>query len=339
MLRNLVTRNVEGISKISLLAANEAGEVSLLHSFFVTGSSACDYSASSLYALRGEIPTEGLPTVVRLEALHFAANSEFLGTARLEFTNHLNGVESALPRDLESEAHDVVAETDEGCRAVRSRGIAFVPRQTATVVLDGNPSPTVATVCCSAYEALLKEDQAFEGGLEWLQASFTAQADGAFRCRTYRDPTVVDISPNSFLSHVLDRHLREYFPGQFLPAATEAELERIRGGGDRTDEEAGYLTADSAGALLSAGGVAGEARGESGRRYERERESSGSGTDPGPRSLFRPRPCQRHRHRHRRHVAGRRSSATRRSPTRQSSGTGSRGGGSGRRGSTRRTSG
>ena len=100
-------------------------------------------------------------------------------------------------------------------------------------MLDGNPSPTVATVCCSAYEALLKEDRAFEGGLEWLQASFTAQANGTFNVRTYHDPTVVDVPPNSFLSHVLGIHLREHFPGQYLPAATEADLERIRG--ERSD--------------------------------------------------------------------------------------------------------
>ena len=233
-LRNLVTRNVEGISKITLLAANEAGEVSLLHSLFVAGSNATDYSAGSLYALRGEIPTEGLPTVVRLEAIHFASNYEFLGTARLEFIVHLAGVNSVLPRDLEDQAHEVAAETDEGSRTVRSRGLAFVPRRVATAVLDGDPSPTVASVCCDAYEALSKEDRAFDGGVDWLQASLTAQADGTYLVRTYRDPTVVPILPNSFLSHYLDGHLRELFPGQYLPAATEADVDRIRGGIGRT---------------------------------------------------------------------------------------------------------
>ena len=68
----------------------------------------------TLYALHGEIPTEGSPTFVRLEPLHFVTNSSFLGTARLEFTNHINVAESALSRDFEAEAHNISLETDKG---------------------------------------------------------------------------------------------------------------------------------------------------------------------------------------------------------------------------------
>ena len=95
--RNLVLRKVEGVDKLSFLAVKGAGEVSVLHSLFCVGESAGDFTAGSLFAIRGEIPVVGLPGVVRLEPLLFASNFPFMGTLRLEFASHLAGLESSLP--------------------------------------------------------------------------------------------------------------------------------------------------------------------------------------------------------------------------------------------------
>ena len=72
----------------------------------------------------------------------------------MEFAAHLSGLESALLRDYSTTAHAPAASDDEGCRQVRSRGLAFVPRETAAVVLGEGPRAAVTNVLCSAYKAL-----------------------------------------------------------------------------------------------------------------------------------------------------------------------------------------
>ena len=116
------------MDKLSFLTVNGVGEVSVLHSLFCAGESAGDFTAGELFAIPGEIPTVGLPEVVRLKPLLFASNFPFVGTSRLEFANHLAGLESSLPRHFEDTAHQVAdLEVDEGARRVQSRGLAFVP--------------------------------------------------------------------------------------------------------------------------------------------------------------------------------------------------------------------
>ena len=78
-LRNLVLRKVEGVDKLSFLAVNGVGEVSVLHSLFCVGESAGDFTAGDLFAIRGEIPAVGLPEVFCLDPLLFASNSPFVG--------------------------------------------------------------------------------------------------------------------------------------------------------------------------------------------------------------------------------------------------------------------
>ena len=96
-LRNLFLRKVEGVGKLSFLAINGAGEVSVLHSLFCVGESAGDFTAGDLFAIQGEISAVGLPGVVRLKPLLFASNFPFVGTSRLEFASHLAGLKSSLP--------------------------------------------------------------------------------------------------------------------------------------------------------------------------------------------------------------------------------------------------
>ena len=171
---NLVLQKVDEFDKISFLAVNSVGEVSVLHSLFCVGESAGDFTAGDLFTIRGEIPAAGLPVVVRLEPLIFASNFPFVGTPRLEFSDHQSGLKSSLPWDFEDTAHQVAyGEADEGARRVQSRGLAFVPRATAAAALEGGPRPAVTDVLCCTFEALSQEDKAFDGALDWMQASFT----------------------------------------------------------------------------------------------------------------------------------------------------------------------
>ena len=195
-------RKVEGLYKLSFLAVNGAGEVSVLYSLLCVGESAGDFTAGDLFAIRGEIPAVGLPAVVRLEPLLFASNNPFVGTSRLDFSSHLAGLESRLPQYYEDTAHQVadMAE-DEGVRRVQSRGLAFVARATAASALEGGLRPAVTDVLCCTFEALSQEDKAFDGALDWMQSSFTAQSDGTYvgRIRTRREPMEVTFAPGRTL--------------------------------------------------------------------------------------------------------------------------------------------
>ena len=78
-LRNLVLRNVEEVDKLSFLAVNGAGEVSVRHYLFCVGESAGDFTAGDLFAIWGEIPAVGFPVVVHLEPVLFAPTSASWG--------------------------------------------------------------------------------------------------------------------------------------------------------------------------------------------------------------------------------------------------------------------
>ena len=100
-LRNLVLWNIDGVDKLSFLAINGVGEISVLHPLFCVGESEGDFTAGDLYAICGEIPTAGLPVVVRLKPLLFASNfprgdskvgaCRPPGRARVESTSGLRG--------------------------------------------------------------------------------------------------------------------------------------------------------------------------------------------------------------------------------------------------------
>ena len=79
-LGDLVLRGTEGLNKLALLAANEDGLVSVLHYFFQVGESAYKDGPVELFAIHVEIPSSGLPAIVRLEEIHFASYSSFMGT-------------------------------------------------------------------------------------------------------------------------------------------------------------------------------------------------------------------------------------------------------------------
>ena len=108
---------------------------------------------------------------------------------------------------------------DKGACQVQSRGLAFVPLATAAAALEGGPRPAVTGVLCCMFEALSQEDKALDGALDWMQSRFTAQLDGTHvgRIRTRREPTEVTFALGSYRYLALLAHLREFFPGQYLP--------------------------------------------------------------------------------------------------------------------------
>ena len=93
---------------------------------------------------------------------------------------------------------------DKGARRVQSRGLTFVPRSTAAAALEGGPRPAVTDVLYCTFYVQSQEDKAFNGGLDWMQSSFTAQSDGTYvgRIRTGRQPTEVTFALGSLFEHI-----------------------------------------------------------------------------------------------------------------------------------------
>ena len=84
----LVSRGAEGHDKLALLALIKDGLVSVLHYLFQVGKSAYEDRPGEIFAICGYIPADEIPVIVRLEAIHFASISSFVGTLRLEFEGH-----------------------------------------------------------------------------------------------------------------------------------------------------------------------------------------------------------------------------------------------------------
>ena len=73
-----------------------------------------------LWAVKGCIPSNELPTLVKLTPHHFALNTSFQGTDRAEFEMHATSLYSIHPRYFDATAHQVAAVEDEGLHAVCS---------------------------------------------------------------------------------------------------------------------------------------------------------------------------------------------------------------------------
>ena len=85
----------------------------------------------------------------------------------MEFAGHLAGLELSLPWDFEDTTHQVVnGEEDKGVQRVQLRGLAFVLRVTMAAALEEGLHPAVTDVLCRTFEALSREDKAFEGALD-----------------------------------------------------------------------------------------------------------------------------------------------------------------------------
>ena len=60
-----------------------------------------------IWAVKEELPTEGLPNLANITPLYFSCNTAFRGTSREEFEVHVTALNSIHLRDLNTYAHEV----------------------------------------------------------------------------------------------------------------------------------------------------------------------------------------------------------------------------------------
>ena len=157
----------------------------------MVGESAYEDRPGELFAIRGELPADRIPMIVQLEALHFAANSSFVGTLRLDFEGHLTDLTPSLPWEFKYSAHQPAVKCEEdGARLVKSRGLSFVPCANIEIALEQGPRAPITEVLSHAFAGLGLQDRVFDPSLDWMQAIFTAQADRTYsgQIRTLREP-------------------------------------------------------------------------------------------------------------------------------------------------------
>ena len=163
----LISRGTEGLDNLALLAVNKDDFVSVLYSLFLGGESAYEDRPGKLFGVRGDIPSDGLPTIVRLEAIHFAANSSFMGTLRLDFEGHLAGLTSSFPRDFRDSAHQPAIEgEDDGARLVKSHGLAFAPCATTEIALNQGPRAPITEVLSRVFASFGLQDREFDPSID-----------------------------------------------------------------------------------------------------------------------------------------------------------------------------
>ena len=76
--------------------------------------------AGNLWAAKGYLHPDGLPTLINLSPLHFVCNTAFRGMSREEFKAHVTALSSGHPRDLDTSAHEVAQEEDADSCLIRS---------------------------------------------------------------------------------------------------------------------------------------------------------------------------------------------------------------------------
>ena len=89
--------------------------------------------------VKGEIPADGLPTLVKLSPLHFGLKILFQENGWAEFEMALTLLSSFHPRYFYVTSHQVAAVEGEGLSDICSRGLAFVPDDVDQAVLEVSP--------------------------------------------------------------------------------------------------------------------------------------------------------------------------------------------------------
>ena len=187
----IVARGSKILDKLSLIAVNEERLFSVLYPLLQVGESAYEEGPGKIFAIRSDIPADGLPAIVRLKAIHFAANLSFVGTLRLEFESHLDGLNSSLLQYFEENAHQPAVEGKyDGVRLVKSRGLAFIPCATAEIALEQGLWAPITEVISRVFAGLGLQDREYDLSLDWMQVSFTAQTDRTYTSHicTRQDP-------------------------------------------------------------------------------------------------------------------------------------------------------
>ena len=82
LLTILSGRRLEGLNRLTLLTINGEGLVAVLHSLFCMTYSEYEDGMGGIWAVKGELPSEGIQTLVNLTSLQFAFNAAFQGTSQ-----------------------------------------------------------------------------------------------------------------------------------------------------------------------------------------------------------------------------------------------------------------
>ena len=114
ILRSFAGRRSEVLNCLALLTINGKGLVAVLHLLFYMAESEYEDRPGNLWSVKGELPSEGLPTLVKLSPLHFSCNMTFRGMSRYEFEVHINALAPSHLREHDTSAHKVAQEEDEG---------------------------------------------------------------------------------------------------------------------------------------------------------------------------------------------------------------------------------
>ena len=132
--------------------------------------------SGNLWDKKGDLPPDGLPTIVKLLPLHFACNMAFQGTFQEKLGVHVTALSSCHPRYLDILLHKVAQEEIAGSRIVRSPGVVFVPANISRVVLELGADGLDAKCACRSFGLLLlPPSRSNNPALVWIQAIFTAQ--------------------------------------------------------------------------------------------------------------------------------------------------------------------
>ena len=169
-----------------------------------------------------------------------------MGNLRLESKGHLSGLNSSLRQDFEEIKHQPEVEIeDDSAHLVKLHGLEFFPCTTTDIVLDQGPRARITEAISCAFTRLGLQDRAFDPTLDWMQASFMAQADGTYTGHIYmRHKTVeVEFTTGSCWGNALLAHLRSAFPGHFLLEPRESAGQKK----DRVERRAGAEASAAAG--------------------------------------------------------------------------------------------
>ena len=94
--------------------------VSVLHTLFCLIVSKYEDRTGDLWDMKGGLPLDGLPTLVKLLSLQFVCNAALQGTSLEEFEAQVTALSFVHLRDIDTSAHKVSQEEDADSRVVRS---------------------------------------------------------------------------------------------------------------------------------------------------------------------------------------------------------------------------
>ena len=237
-LLNLVERKASGMEAVTLLGLSKAGIVDVIHSLFTVRANDYDM-APELWGILGEVPENGLPSIVSILPIDLSTIDPFYGTTSEEFESHVTGLSSTLQRHLDTNAHPESSKSDEGATIISVRGLAFIPASAASLFLELPAPVTIAEASARLVPHLIRSSYLHAlDPLRWLQASFTARAGGDYISGPIRTRRALGIpSPLAGSPHhsQLLAHLKTSFPGRFNPPPISPP--RLRGGGTSTSSQ------------------------------------------------------------------------------------------------------